>query len=63
MRNSDIKLTMKKQKIYFWMLADQLGCHENSVYKMFRYELTDEQKRNVLQAIDRIQLQRKESCQ
>jgi len=50
--NSEIRETLKKNSIPFWMVAEKIGVHESTVVRWFRTELQPVQRGAVLAAID-----------
>lgn len=60
MANEILRAKMKKDKIFFWEIADKLGLNETTVIKRFRHELKPEQRNEVLSAIEEIKLDRLE---
>lgn len=58
MSNKEIEALLKKQKIYKWQVAKKIGIHETSFVRWFREELSQEQKQQVMSAIEEIKLDR-----
>ena len=58
MSNQEIKGLMKQSNIYMWQVAKRLGICESSFCKLFREELSDVRKQQVLSAIEEIKLDR-----
>jgi transposase len=48
-RNSDIKEAMTG--IPRWAVAEKLGVHENTIYRMLRKELTNKERQAILNAV------------
>lgn len=40
MANSEIRTMLKEANIPFWKVADALGCHENTIIRRLRHELS-----------------------
>lgn len=59
MANMQIRLKVKAKGITMWMLADELGISEASLYRMLRKELLPEKRKHVLDAIDRLAKKKK----
>ncbi|MBQ8799572.1 MAG: hypothetical protein IJZ55_08420 [Lachnospiraceae bacterium] len=51
MTNQEIRAMMKNEKIFLWQVAEILGIHETTLIKHFRTEMSEHQKKQVLQAI------------
>lgn len=49
--NVELRQAMKERKVPVWKIADVLGCHENTVLRMFRHEITGEEKERIMQII------------
>ena len=60
MSNKEIRAIMKQEKIFIWQIAEVLSLHETTMIKRFRTEMTDEQKQQVLSAIEEIKSERQE---
>lgn len=58
MQNIDIKKHMKLKHICSWEVAEKLNIHESTFCKWFRRPLTQEQRIQVLSAIEDISLTR-----
>lgn len=55
-RNQDIRKA--KGTIPNWLIAEKLGIHENSIYRMLRQELTNDKKKEILAIIQVIKSER-----
>lgn len=53
-RNVEVRELIKSQKIYSYEVAEKLGIHETTFYRMLRKELTDEKKQEILAAIEEL---------
>jgi len=51
-RNQDLR--KEKGRIPAWAIAEKLQVHENTVYRMFRSNLSKEKKKEILKAIEEI---------
>ena len=51
MANEDIKEALKKHNIKQWQLADMLGTSESVLSKKLRYELSDQEKKTIMDKI------------
>ena len=58
MNNADIAVLLRKEGIYRWQIARKLGIHEGTIYRWFRNELSREQVRQIIGAIEEIKLDR-----
>lgn len=56
---AEIKKLLKAEKIPYWLIADELGVHENTVLRKLRHDLSDSDKASFEQAIERIRAKRK----
>lgn len=54
MLSSEIKEMLKNEKIPYWKIADALGVHENTIVRMLRHELSEENKERFEKAIAEI---------
>ncbi|MGE1118333.1 hypothetical protein [Bacillus altitudinis] len=55
-RNEEI--TKAKGSIPNWIIAERMGIHENTYYRLLRKELTEEKKKEILGIIDGIKSER-----
>lgn len=51
-RNEEIKKA--KGSVPNWVIAEKLGIHENSFYRLLRQELTKEKKEEILKIIEEL---------
>lgn len=58
MNNADIAVLLRKEGIYRWEIARKLGIHEGTFSRWFRSELSREQMRQIIGAIEEIKLDR-----
>lgn len=58
MNNQQIREVMRENNIYMWQVAKKLNICETSFCKLFREELTQERKQQVLSAIMEIKQER-----
>lgn len=58
MANSDIRKTLKKYNLKHWQLAEELKISEFKLCRMFRHELSDEEKNEIIKAIDKLNKKR-----
>ena len=52
MKNETIKAAIQRAGLKQWEVADALDVHENTLLRLLRHELTDEQRRRVEEAIE-----------
>lgn len=52
--NQEIRTLIKKSNVYAWEVAEQLNCHENSLFRILRRELNDSEKERILRAIETV---------
>ena len=53
-RNKEIRKA--KGSISNWVIAEKMGIHENSLYRLLRQELSEEKKGEILDIIDKLKL-------
>ncbi|OLO35914.1 hypothetical protein BTR23_16350 [Alkalihalophilus pseudofirmus] len=54
-RNQDIREAIKKVGVSNWQVAELLGIHENTFYRLLRSQLTIEQRKNILNVIYKLE--------
>lgn len=54
MINSDIREEIMKNRIKMWEIAERLGITDSVLSKKFRKELTEQQKNEIRQIINKI---------
>lgn len=54
MNNIEIKAELKAAKIPYWQIADMLGCHENTIIRKMRKELSEADRKLFIEAIEAI---------
>lgn len=59
MSNDEIKLLLKKEKIYMWQVAKVLKIHETTFGKWFREPVSKQHQMQILSAVESIKLSRK----
>lgn len=52
--NADIRAELKGKKIPVYAVADVLGVHENTVFRLLRHELPEQEKQKFIKIIDRL---------
>ena len=52
--NMDIRERLFNARIPFWMLADAMGVHENTVVRWLRRTVTHDQRERIVHAIENI---------
>lgn len=58
MANENLKNALKADKITYWQIADELNCHENTIMRMFRHELSAADTAVIEQAASKIRQKR-----
>ncbi|MDQ0221366.1 hypothetical protein [Peribacillus cavernae] len=53
-RNEDIRKA--KGSVPNWLIAEKLGIHENSLYRLLRQELPKDKKEEILKVIEKLKL-------
>ena len=56
MSNKDIRQAIKDANLRHWQVAEALQIHEGNFSRQLRRELSEERKREVLQAIEKAKL-------
>lgn len=51
-RNTDIRIAIKQANLYLWEIAEEMSIHENTLYRMLRYNLSDVARERILCAIE-----------
>lgn len=59
-KNPKIDKSKKENHVANWEIGEKIGCHENTVLRMFRHTLTEEQTAFILSAIDEIVIEREQ---
>lgn len=54
MNNIDVRIAIKKANVYGYQVAAVLGISETSFSRKLRKELSDEEKKQIFDAIDRL---------
>ncbi len=52
--NADIRDELKNANVYLWQIAAKIGIAESTFIRWMRFELSDEQKRQVRMAIKEV---------
>lgn len=50
----NVEIRKAKGSIPNWLVAEKLGIHENSFYRLLRQELPEEKKKEILGVIEKI---------
>ncbi|MGX1402383.1 DNA-binding phage protein [Bradyrhizobium japonicum] len=56
--NSDIRNLIRVSGFCSWQVAEKLGMHENSLYRMLRKELDDQDKKRIYQVLEQLKVER-----
>lgn len=59
MTNTEIRAELKAAKIPYWKIADKLGVHENTIIRRMRKELSEDDRKKFLAAIDTIKTEKR----
>ena len=59
MTNAEIRTELKSAKIPYWRIADKLGVHENTIVRRMRKELSEDDRKKFLAAIDTIKTEKR----
>ena len=51
--NCTVRQAIAAAKLPLWRVADELHCHENTLIRLLRHELSEDQRQRVLDAIER----------
>lgn len=60
MKNNDIREAAKKAGIHLWQVAEACGVNDGNFSRKLRKELPQEEKRNILEIIDRLSKEKQE---
>lgn len=52
--NQEIRDLLKEANVKQWQIADELGISEGNFSRKMRYEVSEEEKKTILEAIDRV---------
>ena len=58
MTNSDIRVMAKKQNVWLWQIAEELGITEFTFSRKLRKELAADEKNRILQIIEKLSKQK-----
>lgn len=50
--NEEIRTLLKLNKVPVYAVAHCMGVHENTLFRMLRYELPDDIKQNIIRIIE-----------
>lgn len=53
-RNHDIRAAIKSANISTWQVAERMGIHENTFYRMLRKELQEQKKKEIYAIIEEL---------
>ncbi|MEH7403354.1 hypothetical protein V7148_20525 [Gottfriedia acidiceleris] len=53
--NRELREIIKRSEVYMYQIAEALGIHENTLYRMLRKELTLEQKTELKKMLKQLQ--------
>ncbi|CAH0177885.1 hypothetical protein SRABI84_01349 [Peribacillus simplex] len=54
--NLELRERIKSSKVYMYQIADALGIHENTLYRLLRKELPISKKTEMLNVLNELQL-------
>lgn len=54
--NEDVRAAAKEKGVRFWQLAEKLGVSDTTLAKLFRHELPDNKKAQLMKIIDELAL-------
>ncbi len=64
MSNTELRAELKAAKIPYWVIAQKLGVHENTIVRRMRTELSDADRKAFYDAIAEIKAEKKgEYCE
>lgn len=55
MENKELKEQMKKSGLYLYQVANELGVCEMTLIRWLRFELPDDKKQAIIEAINKLQ--------
>jgi hypothetical protein len=56
--NTDIRNLIRVSGFCFWQVAEKIGMHENSLYRMLRKKLEIEDKKKIYLALEELKIER-----
>lgn len=54
MANEDVKRILRKNGVYHYQVADALGLQDSAFSRLLRKDLTEEKKREIYAAVERL---------
>ena len=54
MANEDIRQEAKRTGVRMWRIADELGIQDSVLSRRLRYELSEKEKKQIFEIIDRL---------
>ncbi|MED4903969.1 hypothetical protein [Parageobacillus thermoglucosidasius] len=56
--NSDIRQLIRQSGFCSWQVAEKLGVHENTFYRMLRKTLSEEDKKRIYKALEELRIEK-----
>lgn len=58
MKSEELKHLASSKRVPIWMIADELGISENTLFRWLRHDLPEDKQRQILNAITEILVER-----
>ena len=52
--NQDVRNYAKQNRVFWWMIADEMGISYDTLIRKLRKEMTDAQKQDIKKIVDRM---------
>lgn len=62
MNNSDVRTAAKSAGVFLYQIAAAMGISEPTMTRKLRFELSDNEKKPIFEAIERIRTEKKEGA-
>lgn len=62
MNNSDVRTAAKNAGVFLYQIAAAMGISEPTMTRKLRFELSDNEKKPIYEAIERIRTEKKEGA-
>lgn len=62
MSNSDVRTAAKSAGVFLYQIAAAMGISEPTMTRKLRFELSDNEKKPIFEAIERIRTEKKEGA-
>lgn len=55
--NQDLREKIKHSNFFAYEIAAKLGCHENTLFRLLRRELPEDEKQRIMDALNQLSLE------